>query len=57
MADTETVCALCDHPRDDHGDGVVHTACCHLPPGAADLGEMCDCPGWEEPEDEENDDQ
>ncbi|WP_156750438.1 hypothetical protein [Mycobacterium sp. 852013-50091_SCH5140682] len=47
----ETVCALCDHGRDDHGDGVVHTACCHLRPGA-DLDEMCDCPGWEPPADE-----
>ena len=48
-------CALCSHPRDDHGDGVVHTACCHLPPGAP-LLDMCDCIGWEPPEDEENND-
>lgn len=25
--DTECVCG---HPRSDHGDGVVHTACCVL---------------------------
>lgn len=47
----EIVCALCDHPRDEHGDGVVHTACCHLPPGAV-LDEMCGCPGMEFPEEE-----
>lgn len=32
------------------GYAVVHTACCHLPPGAG-LDEMCDCPGFEQPAD------
>ncbi|QFG09108.1 hypothetical protein I5J49_gp66 [Mycobacterium phage ThulaThula] len=47
------LCALCDHARDEHGDGVVHTKCCFIPPGGA-LLDMCDCPGYEPPEDEES---
>jgi len=42
----ESVCATCGHARDEHGDGVVHTACCFMPTG--ELFDMCDCDRYEE---------
>ena len=41
--DTECVC---QHPRSDHGDGVVHTACCGLikvPAPSGDIDAQCEC--------------
>ena len=39
----------CGHPRSDHGDGVVHTACCGVfPPAGSDLDEIaCECDQFE----------
>lgn len=34
-------CIQCGHPRDDHGDDVVHTACC-----AWVDDDMCGCGGF-----------
>ena len=43
-------CALCEHFRSSHGYGV------HLHPcGVWSGGQQCDCPGFETPEDEEDD--
>lgn len=45
--DTECVCR---HPRSDHGDGVVHTACCGLtkvPAPSGDLDVQCECHEFE----------
>lgn len=46
--DTECVCG---HPHSDHGDGIVHTACCGrlMAPGASGLGRdvACECDGFE----------
>ena len=45
--DTECVCG---HPRSDHGDGVVHTACCGLikvPAPCGDVDSTCECDEFE----------
>ena len=45
--DTECVCG---HPRRDHGDGVVHTACCGLvkvPLPSGDHDATCECDEFE----------
>lgn len=45
-----SLCGECGHDREEHGDGVVHTACCAVfPPAGSDLDEiMCSCEGFEE---------
>ncbi|MCP3810791.1 hypothetical protein NLX62_00290 [Mycobacteriaceae bacterium Msp059] len=40
----------CLHPRSDHGDGVVHTACCgqiKVPAPSGDLDMPCECDEFE----------
>lgn len=46
-------CALCSHPREDHTPRCTHVV------GVTEglfgyVGVPCDCPGFEPPEDEEN---
>ena len=47
--DDPTPCITCGHPRAEHGDGVVHTACCGVfPPAGSDLDEIeCECDEFE----------
>lgn len=45
----DTECA-CGHPRSDHGDGVVHTACCgeiKVPTPWGDAELPCECDEFE----------
>jgi hypothetical protein len=46
----EVVCALCDHPHDEHVTASGRTGCRHVLYG--DSFTLCDCPGWEPPADE-----
>ncbi|WP_165611105.1 hypothetical protein [Mycolicibacterium conceptionense] len=45
-------CALCGHPRDDHTPRCIARVEKHDYIGTYRIG--CSCPGWEPPEDEEN---
>lgn len=38
---------LCGHPRSEHGDGVVHTACCWIPAANPFGRDHCECDEFE----------
>lgn len=43
----EPLC-VCGHDVDDHGDGVVHTACCaYLTDPRVPEGTMCECEAYQ----------
>ena len=48
-------CALCGHPRERHHPRCDRTTGTYRNRFGVRVVETCDCPGFEPPEDEEND--
>ena len=49
-AEADDECASCPHTREDHGDGVIHAACCAIdkvPVPSGDVDHHCECVAFE----------